>query len=73
MEVFIESTLAFSTKTKSRAWTAFQVLIGSLFLAACSQISIPLYPVPMTMQTLGVFTLATVSYTHLTLPTIYSV
>jgi len=58
MEVFIESKPAFSTKTKSRAWTAFQVLIGSLFLAACSQVSIPLYPVPMTMQTLGVFTLA---------------
>ena len=58
MEVYIESTPAFSEKAKSRAWTAFQVLIGGLFLAACAQVTIPLYPVPMTMQTLGVFTLA---------------
>ncbi len=59
MEVFIESKPVFSEKTKSRAWTATQVLIGGLFLAACAQVSIPLYPIPMTMQTLGVFTLAT--------------
>ena len=59
MEVFIESKPAFSEKAKSRVWTATQVLVGGLFLAACAQVSIPLYPIPMTMQTLGVFTLAT--------------
>ena len=58
MQVFIESKSAFSEKAKSRAWTAMQVLVGGLFLAACAQVSIPLYPIPMTMQTLGVFTLA---------------
>ncbi len=58
MKIFIESNPAFSEKAKSRVWTAMQVLIGGLFLAACAQVSIPLYPVPMTMQTLGIFTLA---------------
>jgi len=58
MEVLIETTPIISDKTKSRAWTAFQVLFGSLFLVACSQITIPLYPVPITMQTLGIFLLA---------------
>lgn len=58
MEVFIETPLIISDKTKSRAWTAFQILFGSLFLIACSQITVPLYPVPITMQTLGIFLLA---------------
>jgi len=59
MEVYIESKPAFSEKAKSRAWTAFQILVGGLFLAACAQVRIPLYPVPLTLQTLGVFILAT--------------
>lgn len=58
MEVLIESTPIFSEKTKSRAWTAAQILLGSLFLAALSQVRIPLYPIPMTLQTLGIFLLA---------------
>ena len=49
----------------------FVVLIGTILLAISSKVKIPFYPVPMTMQTLVV--LITVSYTHLTLPTIYSV
>ena len=58
MEVLVESTPVFSEKTKSRAWTMTQVVLGSLFLAALSQVSIPLYPVPMSLQTLGIFLLA---------------
>ncbi|MCB1080673.1 MAG: hypothetical protein KDK69_02520, partial [Chlamydiia bacterium] len=58
MQVYVETTPIISDKTKSRAWTALQVVMGSLFLAACSQITIPLYPVPLTMQTLGIFILA---------------
>lgn len=42
----------------SMAWTVVQVLFGSLFLAAMAQVSIPLYPVPMTLQTFGIFLLA---------------
>ena len=33
----------------------WQVMGGALFFAICSQISIPLYPVPMSLQTLFVF------------------
>ena len=58
MQLYVETTPIISDKTKSRAWTALQVVMGSLFLAACSQITIPLYPVPLTMQTLGIFILA---------------
>ncbi|MCB1107425.1 MAG: biotin transporter BioY [Chlamydiia bacterium] len=58
METFTESKSVVSGALKVRAWTAFQVILGSLFLSTCAQISIPFYPVPMTMQTLGVFILA---------------
>ncbi len=34
-------------------WAA-SMLLGSAFLAVCAQINVPLYPVPMTMQTFGV-------------------
>jgi biotin transport system substrate-specific component len=36
---------------------ALLVLLGSLFLAVCAQIQVPLWPVPMTMQTFGVLLL----------------
>jgi biotin transport system substrate-specific component len=36
------------------ATKAFAVLIGTLVLAASSQVSVPMQPVPMTMQTLAV-------------------
>lgn len=58
MKIIVESAPVFSEKTKSYAWTAAQVVLGSLFLAVCSQITIPLYPIPLTMQTLGIFLLA---------------
>jgi biotin transport system substrate-specific component len=37
-------------------WALLTVL-GSLFLAVCAQIQVPLWPVPMTMQTFGVLLL----------------
>ncbi|MDJ0652351.1 MAG: biotin transporter BioY [Simkaniaceae bacterium] len=58
MKVLIESIPAFSEKTNSRVWTLTQIVLGSLFLAALSQVSIPLHPVPMSLQTLGIFLLA---------------
>ncbi len=38
----------------SWARRVFLVLAGSLFLAACSWIEVPMVPVPMTMQTFGI-------------------
>lgn len=58
MEIFVETPSLISEKTKARLWTVAQVLLGSLFIAACAQITIPLYPVPLTMHTFGVFILA---------------
>ncbi len=36
------------------AWKAALVLGGSALIAICAQISVPMYPVPMTLQTLAV-------------------
>ncbi|NGX50835.1 MAG: Biotin transporter BioY [Chlamydiae bacterium] len=58
MEVYIETTPVISDKSRAQLWIATQILLGSLFLAACAQISIPLYPVPLTLQTFGIFILA---------------
>ena len=41
-------------ENRSLAWKAFAVLMGTLFLALMSRIEVPMYPVPMTMQTYGV-------------------
>ena len=53
------------------------IVLGSIALTISAKIKIPFYPVPMTMQTFVVLflgiSLGPVSYTHLTLPTIYSV
>lgn len=43
-------TLIGSTIARKAAIT----VLGSLFLAALSQVTVPFYPVPMTLQTLGV-------------------
>lgn len=37
---------------------AIHIVLGSLFLALCAQVQIPLRPVPITLQTLGVMMLA---------------
>ncbi len=47
-----------NTKTKSYAIYAAHVILGSLFMAVISQMKVPLEPIPMTLQTLGVFLLA---------------
>jgi len=39
---------------KSIGWQAAALLFGTLFLAACSFVEIPMVPVPVTMQTFGV-------------------
>ena len=55
------------------------VLFGTILLAISAKIQLPFWPVPMTMQTFVIFLIGMtysvrpVSYTHLTLPTIYSV
>ncbi len=35
-------------------WKAAQVLGGSLFVAVAAQVSVPMFPVPMTLQTLAI-------------------
>ena len=43
------------SSTANRAWRAVLLaVLGSAFLAVLAQIEIPFYPVPQTMQTLGV-------------------
>ncbi|QND50893.1 biotin transporter BioY [Phyllobacterium sp. 628] len=39
---------------RSIAWKAFAVVIGTAFLAVSSWISVPMFPVPVTMQTFAV-------------------
>ena len=41
-------------ESRSLAWQAGAVIVGSLLLALSSQIKVPMYPVPMTMQTFAV-------------------
>ncbi len=55
----IETTLAsgFSPlrpESRSRIWRIGAVLIGTVLLALSSRVEVPMYPVPMTMQTLAV-------------------
>ena len=54
-----EIVLLMSRQLKSaEGWNiAMQVVLGSLFLALCSQVRIDVGPVPITFQTLGVFVL----------------
>lgn len=58
MDIFIETTPVYTEKTRAFCKSLLQVVLGSAFLALCSQIAIPLQPVPLTLQTLGVFLLA---------------
>lgn len=39
---------------RSLAWKTGAVLVGTLILALSSRVEVPMYPVPMTMQTLAV-------------------
>ncbi|MEM7319247.1 MAG: biotin transporter BioY [Pseudomonadota bacterium] len=40
--------------SESLGWKAAMVLGGSLFIAVAAQISVPMYPVPITLQTLAI-------------------
>lgn len=42
---------------QTRLMNYIQVLLGACYLACLSQVTIPLLPVPITLQTFGVFTL----------------
>jgi biotin transport system substrate-specific component len=58
MEYSLKATHAASyIKSKVFVRDLLQVLCGSLFLALISLAKVPLYPTPMTLQTLGVFLL----------------
>ena len=46
------------TTPTSRAQKAALVLAGSLVIAIAAQISVPMFPVPMTLQTLAILTVA---------------
>ena len=58
MNIYTETTPVFSKKAQLLCKSFLQVVLGSVFLALCSKISIPMQPVPMTFQTLAVFFLA---------------
>jgi biotin transport system substrate-specific component len=58
MDIFIETTPVFSEKAPSFCKSLLQVVLGSFFLALCAKVTIPMQPVPLSLQTLGVFILA---------------
>lgn len=55
----VKNTLAYPA-IQSVSWytTASQILLGSLYIALLSQIEIPLKPIPVTLQTFAIFSLA---------------
>lgn len=50
--------LAHATPSLSQSRTLLHTIFGALFLALLAQITVPLSPIPMTLQTLGVFLIA---------------
>ena len=58
MDIFIETTPVFSEKTRAFSKSLLQVVLGSIFLALCAKVTIPMQPVQLSLQTLGVFLLA---------------
>lgn len=58
MQLSTQITPIFSSKGRVFILSALQVVLGSLFLAICSQVTIPLQPVPITLQTLAIALLA---------------
>ncbi len=51
---FAEAFVPLKLANRSLAYKALAVLIGTAFLAVSSWISVPMYPVPVTMQTFAV-------------------
>lgn len=58
MQVVNQKEVSYFEKIRVKGWSLFQIIGGAFFLAVLSQISIPLYPVPLSLQTFGVFLLA---------------
>ena len=58
METFSETKL-FSIRVKAIFYSLVKVVAGSLFITLCMNVKVPFFPVPMTLQTFGVFVLAT--------------
>jgi len=56
----IKEQLLYLENTYPKVHIACQVLLGSFFMAVLAQITIPLKPVPVSLQTLGVFLLSMV-------------
>jgi len=56
----MERILTIKSSVRSKAYMLgfIQVILGSLFLALMALVKIPLYPTPITLQTLAVFILA---------------
>ncbi|MBI3211615.1 MAG: biotin transporter BioY [Simkania negevensis] len=58
----MERTIAidglFSLKVRAFAQSVLQVVLGNLFLIACAKLSVPLQPVPMSLQSFAIFVLA---------------
>src|SRR5215468_1313754 len=47
-------TLAATLWPAERTQAALRAVVGTLFVAVCARISVPLWPVPITMQTFAV-------------------
>ena len=58
MEVLTQREEKIFKKIAMHRMVFLQIVGGALFLAALSQLQIPLHPIPITLQTLGVFLLA---------------
>ena len=52
------STSPLLCKGVACSWVLCQLVLGCLLLVICSKITIPLYPIPVTMQTVGIFLLS---------------
>jgi biotin transport system substrate-specific component len=58
MHILTNSLSISSERFKAFSKFLLQVVCGSFFLSLCARISIPLDPVPMSLQTFGIFILA---------------
>lgn len=57
MNIFAQISPNVSEKTIAFFHSLVKIILGSFFLACCAKLTIPIKPVPMTLQTLGVFIL----------------
>ena len=58
MNTYLESKFFIPKNFLIKYKLAFEIVLGSFFLIACSKISIPAQPIPYTFQELGIFLLA---------------